>query len=159
MESSQGPNGDLQGRASGPTVLFVHDGREHIAALEDSLRLQRVGFTRVRNCQEAHEALEAGPVPLVVFTDTKLPDGTFEDILVLTAKARQAVNVLVASEVGNIRLYEEAMEQGAFDFLTPNIESRQFRSVFASASSEAQERRARRRQSYVRASRPPESVN
>jgi len=78
-----------------------------------------------------------------VFTDTKLPDGTFEDILGLAAKARQAVNVLVASEVGNIRLYEDAMEHGAFDFLTPNIEPRQFRSVFASASRDAQERRAK----------------
>ena len=143
MKSSQGPEGGPQGRATGPTVLFVHDGREHLAALEDSLRRQRVGFSRVRNCEEAHEALEASPVPLVVFTDTKLPDGTFEDILGLAAKARQAVNVLVASEVGNIRLYEEAMEQGAFDFLMPNIESRQFRSVFASASSDAQERRAK----------------
>ena len=49
----------------------------------------------------------------------------------------------MASEVGNIRLYEDAMEQGAFDFLTPNIESRQFRFVFASASRDAQQRRAK----------------
>src|SRR5579863_6309693 len=40
------------------------------------------------------------------------------------AKARQAVNFLVASEIGNIRLHEEAMEHGAFDFLTPNISRR-----------------------------------
>jgi CheY-like chemotaxis protein len=88
MESSQGPEGDPKGRASEPTVLFVHDGRGHLTALEDSLRLQRVSFNRVRNCQQALEALEGGPVPLVVFTDTKLPDGTFEDILGLAAKAR-----------------------------------------------------------------------
>jgi hypothetical protein len=79
VESSQGPESGPQGRASGPTVLFVHDGREHLAALEDSLRLQRVGFNRVRNCREAHAALERPSVPLVVFTDTKFPDGTFED--------------------------------------------------------------------------------
>jgi len=143
MEALQGPEAKPQGRDSGPNVLFVHDGREHLVALERSLRVQGVGFNRVRDCQEALEALEGGPVPLVVFTDTRLPDGTFEDILGLAAKARQAVSVLVASEVGNIRLYQEAIEHGAFDFLTPNIESRQFRFVFASASSDAQERRAK----------------
>jgi len=141
MGAHQNPKRTSWEKLSGATVLFVHDGREHLSALEDLVSHQRISFNRVRNCQEAREALD-GPVPIVIFTDTKLLDGTFEDILAFAAKAREAVSVLVASEIGNIRLYEDAMERGAFDFLTPNVELWQFQSIFASAVRDAQDRRA-----------------
>jgi DNA-binding NtrC family response regulator len=125
------------------TALIVHEHGEHLARFEEYLRLHKVEVTHARNCQEASQALQQSRPPLLVFTDTKLSDGSFQDVLKLAAKAERFVNVLVASKVGNITLYMEAMEGGAFDFLTPGTESSSFHSIFLSATANALQKRSR----------------
>jgi len=105
---------------------LVHDHGEHLARFEESLRLHQVELTHARTCQEASQAIQQDSPPLLIFTDTRLSDDTFQDILKLAAEAKEFVNVLVVSKVGSTTLYLEAMEHGAFDFLTPNIEPSRF---------------------------------
>jgi DNA-binding NtrC family response regulator len=128
------------------TALFVYDHGEHLARFEKSLRLHKIELTHACNCKEASQAIQQASPPLLIFTDTRLSDGTFQDILKLAAKAPKFVNVLVVSKVGNITLYMEAMECGAFDFLTPNIEPSGFPPIFLSAAADAMERRSRQSQ-------------
>jgi two-component system, NtrC family, response regulator PilR len=134
-KGQQQPLGDI-------TALIVHDHGEHLARFEESLRLRDVELTHARNCQEASRALQQSPLPLLILTDTMLSDGTFHDILELAAEAEQFVNVLVVSEIGNITLYLEAMEHGAFDFLTPNIEPARFPAIVLSAAADAMHKRS-----------------
>jgi len=128
------------------TVLFVHEQAQHLARYEECLRIRNVQVAHVRNCQEASQALQQDSPPLLVFTDTRLSDGTFRDVLEVAAKAEKFVNVLVASKIGNITLYMEAMECGAFDFLTPNLELRRFPSILVSATADALDKRSRQTQ-------------
>jgi DNA-binding NtrC family response regulator len=128
------------------TVLFVHEQGQHLARYEECLRLRNVQVAHVRNCQEASQALQQDPSPLLIFTDTRLSDGTFKDILELAAKGEKFVNVLVASKLGNITLYMEAMECGAFDFLTPNLELSRFPSIVVSAAADALDKRSQQSQ-------------
>jgi DNA-binding NtrC family response regulator len=128
------------------TVLFVHEQAQHLARYEECLRLRNVEVAHARNCQEASEVLQQDSLPLLIFTDTRLSDGTFKDVLELAAKAEKFVHVLVASKIGNITLYMEAMECGAFDFLTPNLELRRFPSILVSAVADALDKRSRQSQ-------------
>lgn len=124
------------------SALFVHDHGEHLLRFEESLKPYNVELTHARNCEEASHALQQGPLPLLVFTDTRLSDGTFQDVLKLAANAEKSVNVLVVSKVGNMTLYMDAMERGAFDFLTPNMEPSSLRSVFLAAVADVNYKRS-----------------
>ena len=140
---SSGAGQDGHGPAHRITALVVHEHGEHLARFEEFLGFQNVEVIRVRTCREASQALQQGPPPLLVFTDTKLSDGSFQDILKLAAKAEAPVNVLVVSKTGNITTYMEAMEGGAFDLLTPGTEASRFPSIILSATEDAMEKRSR----------------
>ena len=104
------------------SVLLVCDEESCLSSLGAVLRDHLlVEFTHARSCQEASHALTSVRIPHLILTDTKLADGSWEDILNLATAVIQPVNVFVVSRIGNIGLYREAMSQGAFDFITPNI--------------------------------------
>ena len=121
---------------------MVHDEQHDLCALGTILSNDLTAeVCHVRDCQEASVALSQDHLPQLVLTDTKLPDGSWEDILKLAVAASQAVNVLIFSRVGNIGLYIEAMTRGAFDFITPNIPPRTFVQVLKSAAEDVHRRR------------------
>jgi DNA-binding NtrC family response regulator len=104
------------------SVLLIHGEGSALATLERVLADHLlVEVNRVHNCQEASRTLSSGFSPHLILTDTKLPDGSWEDILKVAGAADPPVNVLIVSRVGNIGLYREAISRGAFDFITPNI--------------------------------------
>ncbi len=101
------------------SALFVHYESEPVGALEKALEGQFVKVCHATNCREASRLLEDSNPPHLVFTDTTLPDGTWADVLGLAAKAPATVNVIVVAHFPDMRLYVEAIERGAFDFLAP----------------------------------------
>jgi DNA-binding NtrC family response regulator len=101
------------------TALLVHSDKESFAALRGVLEKQSVKTTWAQTCAEAFEILELGPAPHLVFTDTVLPDGTWEQVLALAGNAPEFVNVIVVSALPDIRLYIETVERGAWDFVAP----------------------------------------
>jgi len=123
-------------------VLFVHHEASHLRTFQEIVARQAVGLRLARDISEASQAIEGAQPPHVVFTDTKLPDGDWQDVLALALKASEAVNVVVVSAVGNISLYFEAVERGAFDLLTPNIAPRDFPLLLQAAAQDAVARRA-----------------
>ena len=94
-------------------ALLVHDGRgDHLSSFRQNLD-QVVGVAKT--CGEAAHYLQKPNPPHLVFTDTAMPDGTWQDVLKLAAKAPKPVNVIVVARDANFKLYLEARERGAFD--------------------------------------------
>src|SRR5207237_8593139 len=78
------------------SVLLVCDQESCLSSLGAVLRDHLlVEFTHARNCQEASRALTSGRIPHLILTDTKLADGSWEDILNLATAVIQPVNVFV----------------------------------------------------------------
>ena len=80
---------------------------------------QGVDTLRVRDCGQAASALCFQTPPVLVFTATDLPDGTWEDVLKLSANVRAPVKVVVVSRVVDVSLYLDVLEGGGFDFVVP----------------------------------------
>jgi ActR/RegA family two-component response regulator len=128
------------------SVLLVCDEESCLSSLGAVLRDHLlVEVTGARNCQEVSHTLTCGPIPHLILTDTKLADGSWEDILDLATAVAQPVNVFIVSRIGNIGLYREAMSRGAFDFITPNIPP----AAFVQALNDATEDICLRRQLIV----------
>jgi DNA-binding NtrC family response regulator len=101
------------------SALLVHQQPEPLRALALALERQGVETARAQSCREARRILSGANPPHLVFTDTALPDGLWGDVLALAAQAPQPVNVIVVARLVDTRLYVEAIEAGAFDFLAP----------------------------------------
>jgi FixJ family two-component response regulator len=69
----------------------------------------------------------------LVFTEAKLPDGTWADIVKLAIAAHKPVKVIVVSHFVDVDLYVDTMEAGAFDFIVPPLSASELTHVVKSA--------------------------
>ncbi len=128
------------------SALFVYRNSDALSALQGELEQQGVHVVHVPSRAQARRQLDrANPAPLV-FTDTCLPDGTWADILGLAGKAALAVNVIVVAGAVNTRLYVEAIEGGAFDFVAAPFDAEDVAYVTRCAWDNALARRTATRQ-------------
>ena len=100
-------------------ALLVHHREDPWQALSLALDPQLVETRSVLTCGEALGYLWSENAPHVVFTDTRLPDGNWADVITLAHRGPKPTNVIVVSAQVDVPLYIEAMERGAFDFVTP----------------------------------------
>jgi putative two-component system response regulator len=103
-------------------VLLLHNSSGPLPALNQELRAQGVRTRQARTCQEASQLLGGPEPPEVIFTETELPDGNWLDVVRLAENAANPINVIVVSRLVDIRLYVEALQNGAFDFIVPPFE-------------------------------------
>jgi DNA-binding NtrC family response regulator len=101
------------------TALLVLNPSGPLEELRAALESQSIEVLHARTCGEAACSLWSETPPQLVFTDAQLPDGNWSDVLKLARKAAASVNVIVVSPVADVVFYLEAIECGAFDFLTP----------------------------------------
>ena len=116
------------------SALLIHQVPEPLRSLRLALERQGVETARARNCQEAWQILSGPNPPHLVFTDTAVPDGLWADVLALAARAAQPVNVILVARLVDTRLYVEAIEAGAFDFLAPPFTSTDLAHIVRSAA-------------------------
>ena len=129
------------------TALLVHDGEPYFRTLESILKGQGIASREARSCGEALALLTPTDAPQLVFADAELPDGTWVDVLNLTTTlTRNSAKVVVVSHLVDLKLYLNALESGAFDFIVPPFEASDVAHIVRSATSGAVERR-----------RPPEA--
>jgi DNA-binding NtrC family response regulator len=103
----------------GIKAMVVHQNSATLASLKSALERQGMSVLQADSRARAIQMLGGqNPAP-PVFTDTKLPDGTWVDILAGAARASQPVNVIVVARVVDTRFYLETIETGAFDFIAP----------------------------------------
>lgn len=133
-------------------ALLVHNGEAWFLVLESMLKKQGIATRCVRSCGEALAWLTPTDAPQLVFADTELPDGTWADVLNLaTTQTRNAAKVVVVSPLVDLKLYLNALESGAFDFIVPPFGAGDVAHIVRSATSGAPERRSSSEAPGVRA--------
>jgi DNA-binding NtrC family response regulator len=101
--------------------LILSDRNDPFTTLESVLAALPVKSSRAKNCSELEKYL-AGPSPVhLIWTDAVLPDGDWSDVVRLAQGATEKVNVIVQTQQADISLYLEAMNLGAFDFVTESF--------------------------------------
>ena len=123
------------------TALLVHDRPEPMGFIRRALESQDIKIQNVRTCREAHETLWGRQPPHLVLVDPRLPDGSWEDIILSASAAPSHANVIVVSDVVDIALYLESVQRGAFDFIVPPMSMPDFTHVVRSAVDNAIQRR------------------
>ncbi len=101
------------------SAILVYNQEDPSRALKLALENQGTEIHCARSCREVRKIIEEHDPPEVVFTDTDLADGTWVDVLRLSATAHDPVEVIVVSRLPDIKLYIDVMESGAFDFIAP----------------------------------------
>ena len=103
------------------SVLLVNHRNDRFGTMNLILEALSIKTGRVGSLKEAESRLCEMPCPHLVLTDAVLPDGNWMDVLDIAAKAAEPVNVIVVSPVADIKLYLDAMNHGAFDFMTDSF--------------------------------------
>jgi DNA-binding NtrC family response regulator len=105
------------------SALLVNDREETFSPLKPILESQCIVTREARTCGEALLSLWGKRPPHLVFTDVQLADGNWRDVISLADKCPLPINIVVISRQLDMNLYIEAMERGAFDFITPPFEA------------------------------------
>ena len=130
---SSPPNKHFQNRGYSPlgptrhpvseaiSIVLLHELGDSLDALKLALEAQSVNVCSLRSCQEALPLLTGPNPPHLVFTQPKLPDGIWADVVSLATKAVKPVNVVVVGRLANVGLYLQTVNGGAFDFIVPPL--------------------------------------
>lgn len=99
------------------STLLLHELGDPLDALKSALEAQSVKVRSLRSFQEAQPLLAGPNPPHLIFTQPKLPDGIWADVVSLAMKAPKPVNVIVVARPANAGLYLQTITGGAFDFI------------------------------------------
>jgi two-component system response regulator PilR (NtrC family) len=99
-------------------ALIVHERPEPCQGLKLVLRRLGVDTVSVGGCEEAEHLLEQTH-PHLLFTDTKLPEGTWIDVLNLAECAPAANCAILVNASKDPELFRAARDYGAFDCVSP----------------------------------------
>ena len=99
-------------------ALMVHERPEPCQGLKSVLRRLGVDTFSVSSCDEAEHLLEQTH-PHLLFSDTKLPDGTWIDVLNLAEDAPAPICAILVSASKDPELFRAARDYGAFDCVSP----------------------------------------
>jgi len=122
-------------------VLLLHHQSGPLRALRQALHTLAVRTREAQTCEEASRLLAESDPPELLFTDTQLPDGNWADVVCLAEKGSAPVNVIVVSRLVDVRLYIEALQAGAFDFIAPPFEPSELAHVVRCAAGNIASRR------------------
>ena len=103
-------------------ALVVHERPEPCQALKLVLRRLHVDTFSVGSCAEAAHLLEQTR-PHLIFTDTKLPDGTWIDVVTLAEDAEVPICAILVGPSKDPELFQSALNYGAFDYVSPPFET------------------------------------
>jgi len=123
------------------TALLVHDRPEPMGSVRLALESQSIETQSVSTCHEANQILWGRQPPQLVLVESRLPDGAWEEVVYLAARAPAPANVIVVSEVVDIALYLESIQRGAFDFIVPPMSLPDFSHIVRSALDDVLRRR------------------
>jgi DNA-binding NtrC family response regulator len=105
------------------TALIVYEDADMLCQLEKALADEFTKISYACTCREVAELMAGAGLPELIFTETRLPDGTWRDILKLAQTAFPAANVILVTRLEDIRLYVDAMEEGVADYVVPPFEA------------------------------------
>lgn len=114
-------------------ALLVYSQEHPLSEVRNLLIRQGVDTSRVRDCAQAARALCSQTPPVLVFTATDLPDGTWEDVLEAASTACFPVPVIVVSNQDDLRLSVRVWEVGAAGYVAPPFEDQEVARVLRGA--------------------------
>jgi len=123
------------------TALLIFHHTEPYNELEAALEKLAVRTGRARTLAEACHVLSTVNLPLLVFTESELPDGNWADVVSLSSRASSPVSVIVMGQETDTKLYVSVIEGGAFDFMAPPFEALDLAHVVCCAADNALRRR------------------
>ncbi len=113
-----------------PSLLLVDDDPMPRETLSTLLSAEGFQVVTASTGEEAERKLKAEQPPFeLVITDLVMPGKTGMDVLKAALKANPSCTVLVLTGFGSVREATEAMELGAFDFVTKPMQIDQFRNT------------------------------
>jgi hypothetical protein len=102
-------------------AILLHKAGGAMDLLKLALESQSIQIRWLTTIQEVGPLLQGPDPPHLVFTEAKLPDGTWADVVKQALGARKPVKVIVVSRLIDVSLYVDTMEGGAFDFIVPPL--------------------------------------
>jgi ActR/RegA family two-component response regulator len=114
-------------------AILLHKAGDQMALLKLALESQSIQVRWLTTVQEVGPFLQAANPPHLVFTEAKLPDGTWADVVKQAIGARKPVKVIIVSRLVDVSLYVDTMEGGAFDFIVPPLSANELTHVVKSA--------------------------
>ena len=123
------------------TALLIFHRTEPYNDLEAALEKLAVRTGRAGTLAEACHVLSSVNLPLLVFTESELPDGNWADVVSLSARASSPASVIVVGQEIDTKLYVSVIEGGAFDFMAPPFEAMDLAHVVRCAADNALMRR------------------
>ena len=103
-------------------AILVSDGNDSFRELKLLLQGQGIEIGSARTCAELSRLLDQTH-PELVFTATRLSDGTWTDILGMAEKSAVPTDVIVVGKCKDTGLYLNTMDRGASDFILPPFET------------------------------------
>ena len=101
------------------SALVVNEDVNLLQQLRTVLESQRVTTRCARTCEEAKAVLSLESRPDIIFAGTSFADGTWRDMLDLAHQVSPHPGVVITTRLADIRLYLDAMEEGAADYIVP----------------------------------------
>ncbi|MGA8185623.1 MAG: response regulator [Terriglobia bacterium] len=129
-------------------ALVVHERPEPCESLKPVLKALGVDTFSVSSCDEAAHLLEQTH-PHLIFTDTKLPDGTWIDVVNLVEEPPVTVCAIVVGPSKNAETFEAALNYGALDFISPPFDSEAVSQLLTQAMTLVRARRDRHSRAAV----------
>ena len=123
------------------TALLIFYQTKPYRDMEAALQKLAVTTKRAQSLAEASYVLSNVNPPLLAFTESKLPDGNWTDVLSLSERAASPVSVIVVGQETDTKLYASAIEVGASDFVAPPFHTLDLAHVVRCAADKALARR------------------
>jgi DNA-binding NtrC family response regulator len=134
------------------TALLIFHQAEPYNDVKAALEKLAVVTELARGLGEACQVLSRVNPPLVIFTQSELPDGNWADVMSLSARASSPVSLIVVGHEIDTRLYASVIEVGAFDFIAPPFNAVELAHVVRCAADNALARREAARKAVARPS-------
>jgi DNA-binding NtrC family response regulator len=123
------------------TALLIFHQAKPYSDMEAALEKLAIPRRRVQTLGEACHVLSWVNPPLLVFTESELPDGSWADVMSFSTRASSPVSVIVVGQEIDTKLYAAAIEVGAFDFIAPPFDGLDLAHVVRCAADNALARR------------------
>jgi DNA-binding NtrC family response regulator len=123
------------------TALLIFRQTEPYHDVEAALEKLAIPTGRAQTLAEACHVLSRVNPPLLVFTESELPDGNWADVVSISGKASSPVSVIVVGQEIDTKLYASVIEVGGFDFIAPPFDALDLAHVVRCAADNALARR------------------
>lgn len=114
------------------SVLFISPDRSQANHLTKMLGPVSMALEAVPSLQQARKQLRAEVYP-VILTETRLPDGTWIDVLNLAHDLGLPSAVIVTDRLADDLLWAEVLNLGAYDLLVQPFDTNEVQRILGSA--------------------------